>query len=328
MSTGTTAIGVDIGGTTVKIALVDLDAQAVVGRDLIETEAHLGPMKTLERAANVIRRLDPTGAAGTVGLTVPGNVDRRRGSVTYAPALGADWVGTNLAECAIVSLADDRRQDRHTSLSASIINDVQAMTIAEHRLGAARNADDVLCVAVGTGVGGGVVIAGRLHTGVDSTAGSIGHLTVEPDGLVCTCGNRGCLEQYASGPAIAHMARTADAEAAALAAREGDPDAVAAFAEAGRYLGIAVANVCTILTPTAVVVGGGVADVGDLLLEPLRTELRRRATVVAMHSTTVVAAALGRFSGAIGAALVGAGALENLSDTTDAPVTTTGDHSQ
>ena len=124
-------------------------------------------------------------------------------SADRAEALVRD-VGAKLADCAVASLDGDGKRGHR--LTAAIINDVQAMTVAEHRIGAARNADDVLCVAVGTGVGGGVVIAGRLHTGVDSTAGSIGHLTVEPDGLVCTCGNRGCLEQYASGPAIARLA--------------------------------------------------------------------------------------------------------------------------
>jgi glucokinase len=148
-----------------------------------------------------------------------------------------------------------------------------------------------------------VVIGGRLHLGLGH-AGEIGHTTVDPDGPLCGCGNRGCLDRMASAQSIAAAAGRADVAEAAEAARAGDPVALAAFSQAGEYVGRVLAGAVVLLWPERVVVGGGVADAGELLLEPLRLELRRRACVA--PEIPVVPAELGPVAGAVGAALWGA----------------------
>jgi glucokinase len=157
--------------------------------------------------------------------------------------------------------------------------------------------------AVGTGIGGGVVVGGRLLLHLNGTVGELGHQTVIPDGPPCGCGSRGCLEQLASGPAIARAAGMPTPEAVVEAARAGERDATEALARAGTYLGIGIANVVLALGPERIVVGGGVAAAGELLLEPARRELRRRVTMMPLERIAVVPAELGARAGAIGAAL-------------------------
>ena len=187
----------------------------------------------------------------------------------------------------------------------TLVNDVRALTLAELRLGAGRGALDLVCIALGTGVGGGVVIGGRLHLGLGH-AGEIGHTTVDPDGPLCGCGNRGCLDRMASASSIAAAAGRESVAEAARAARAGDPVARQAFERAGEYVGRVLAGAVVLLWPERVVVGGGVADAGELLLEPLRAELRRRACVAPVGEIAVVPAELGPHAGAVGAALWGA----------------------
>jgi len=160
-------------------------------------------------------------------------------------------------------------------------------------------------VALGTGVGGGVVIGGRVHLGLGH-AGEIGHTTVDPDGPPCGCGNRGCLDRMASAESIALAAGRGTVEEAAAAARAGDPPAIAAFARAGEYVGRVLAGAVVLLWLERVVVGGGVAAAGELILDPIRAEIRRRACVAPVDEIAVVAAELGPGAGAVGAALWGA----------------------
>jgi glucokinase len=182
------------------------------------------------------------------------------------------------------------------------VNDSRALTLAELRLGAGRGARDLVCVALGTGVGGGVVIGGRLHLGL-AHAGEIGHQTVEPEGPPCGCGNRGCLDRMAGAEAIAAYAGTASVADAIVAARGGDGRARAAFERAAGYVGLALANAIVLLWPERVVVGGGVAEAGELLLEPLRAVVAERACVAPVERIEIVAGALGPAAGAVGAAL-------------------------
>jgi glucokinase len=176
------------------------------------------------------------------------------------------------------------------------------LTLAELRLGAGRGARDLVCVALGTGVGGGVVIDGRLHLG-SAHAGEIGHQTVAPDGPRCGCGNRGCLDRMAGAAAIASYAGTATVAEAVSAAQAGDERARQAFRQAAEYVGIAVSNAIVLLWPERVVVGGGVAEAGDLLFEPLREVVAERAQVAPVERIEIVPAALGPAAGAVGAAL-------------------------
>jgi glucokinase len=163
-----------------------------------------------------------------------------------------------------------------------------------------------MCIVCGTGIGGGLVLGGRLHLGPDARAGEFGHHTVVEEGEPCECGNRGCLERYAGARAIAAAAGAETFAEAVAAARAGDERAAAALARAGTLIGLAIANVLIFLCPDTVVVGGGVAEAGDLLLGPLRASLADRARVAPLDRIRVVPAELGPRAGAIGAALWGA----------------------
>jgi glucokinase len=284
-------VGLDLGGTNIKAAVVDSSLR-VLATDMVATGAIDGETVVLERVAALGRAIAaPFGEPDSAGLALPGHFEGGAGSLL--PNLLGDWAGRPIAGPVGASLG----------VPVTLVNDVRALTLAELRLGAGRGAADLVCVALGTGVGGGVVIGGRLHLGLGH-AGEIGHTTVDPDGPLCGCGNRGCLDRMASAESIAAAAGCASVAEAAEAARSGDVVARAAFERAGEYVGRVLAGAVVLLWPERVVVGGGVADAGELLLEPLRVELRRRACVA--PEIPVVRAELGPVAGAVGAALWGA----------------------
>jgi glucokinase len=286
-------LGLDLGGTNIKAAVVDSSLR-VLATETVSTRAADGEDAVLERVASLGRDVvAPFGEPSSAGLALPGHFDAQTGSGSLLPNLLGDWAGRPIAGPVGASLG----------VPVMLVNDVRALTLAELRLGAGRGAQDLVCIALGTGVGGGVVIGGRLHLGLGH-AGEIGHTTVDPDGPLCGCGNRGCLDRMASAQSIAAAAGRADVAEAAEAARAGDPVALAAFSQAGEYVGRVLAGAVVLLWPERVVVGGGVADAGELLLEPLRLELRRRACVA--PEIPVVPAELGPVAGAVGAALWGA----------------------
>jgi glucokinase len=161
-------------------------------------------------------------------------------------------------------------------------------------------------IVLGTGIGGVIAVDGRIHHGHRGTAGEVGHLTIDPDGPWCGCGNRGCLEAYARADQIAAACGTATAEEAVTAARGGDARAIAGLAQVARYLGIGIANLITLMAPDMIVVGGGVAGAGDVLLAPVREELQRRVHMTALTAVRLVTAELGVWAGGIGAAVHGA----------------------
>lgn len=282
-------LGLDLGGTDIKLALLEDDR--VVAKDSAPTRSEDGrPEAVLARLVELGRG---AGAVDAVGVAVPGLLDSQGCAVLF-PNLHGDWVGQPLAA----------PFEQGFGQAVALLNDGHAFALAETRVGAARGFRDVICVVCGTGVGGGLVLGGRLHLGIAERAGEIGHHTVAPDGEACACGNRGCLETIAGSRAIAHAAGTPSFAEALAAARAGEAAAVSALARAGVTLGIAIANLTIFLTPERIVVGGGVAEAGELLLGPLRAELSRRAGGVApLDRIEVVAAHLGPFAGAIGAAL-------------------------
>jgi glucokinase len=188
----------------------------------------------------------------------------------------------------------------------ALINDARAFGLAEHRLGAGRGASTMVGLTLGTGVGGCVVVDGRLLLAHDGAVGELGHQTIDPDGPWCGCGNRGCLEAFARADQIAAACGTATAEEAVERARAGDARAVAGLADVGRYLGIGIANLVVILAPDRVVLGGGIGAATDLLRGPIEAELRRRVAVTSLDLVEIVPAELGTWAGAIGAAIHGA----------------------
>ena len=290
-------LGLDLGGTNMKFAVVEASCRGerVLTTGSTETRSDEGPPAVLERLAELGREaIGPFGSVQSVGLGLPGHFDPELGTGVLLPNLKGDWVGEPIAGPVSERLG----------LPVSLVNDVRALTLAELRLGAGRGARDLVCIALGTGVGGGVVIGGRLHLGL-AHAGEIGHQTVEPDGPPCGCGNNGCLDRVAGADVLAREAGRTSAREVVDAAAARDERALAVVERAAAAIGIAIANAVVLLWPERVVVGGGVAEAGEFLLDRVRAEVRRRAAVAPVDRIPVVKAELGAAAGAVGAALWG-----------------------
>ena len=285
-------LGLDVGGTNIKLAVLEDDAVVETRRAPTLSE-DAGPDAVLARIAALGAS---AGAVDSVGVALPGLFDER-GVALLLPNLYGDWVGRSIRE----------PLEEAFGQAVALVNDGHAFALAEARVGAARGSRDAICVVCGTGVGGGLVVGGKLHLGVADRAGEIGHHTVILDGPRCECGNDGCLELVAGARAIARDAGRPSFDEVVAAARGGDARAVDALARAGNLIGTAVANLTIFLSPERVVIGGGVAEAGDLLLRPLRETVHRRAGNVApLDRIEIVRATLGSYAGAIGAGLFGA----------------------
>ena len=292
-------LGLDLGATNLKWTVLERDGEAWTNLDhgQLPTDAAAGADAVLGRMAETAAQARSrwTGIE-SVGLGVPGLFDAEAGITTFLPNLPPDWtdlpVAGALSEC--------------IGLPVRLINDARAFGLAELSLGAGRGCETMVGLTLGSGVGGVVVVDRRVHFGHAGTGGEVGHQTLLPDGPPCTCGNRGCLEAFARADAVAGACGTATAEEAVLAARAGDRKALDGMAEIGTWLGIGIANLIVVLTPERVVLGGGVAGAGDLLLDPIRTEVRRRVHVTDLGAIAIVTARLGTWAGAIGAGVHGA----------------------
>jgi glucokinase len=244
---------------------------------------------------------------------VPGTPDIDTGVIQFLPNLPGKWLNVPLRDIV----------EQQVELPVALINDVRAITLGEWTFGAGRGADTIACLAIGTGIGGGVVVNGQFHLGIGGTAGEFGHHVVEVDGLPCGCGGKGCLELYASGPAIAamgvkevmhghttrigelvdHDLNRIDAGVIVQAALEGDPIAQGILQRVGRYLGIAVGNILGVISPQRVIFGGGVSLAGDLLLKPIIQTVNERVHVIPLQKVEFVLAELGINGGLVGSAL-------------------------
>ena len=256
-------------------------------------------MAALVDLAQRLRVRHPSLAA--IGVGSAGQIDHATGRVIYANENLPGWTGMEIARRLQAALGRPVRVD----------NDVNAFALGEATYGAGRGWRVVLAVAVGTGIGGALVLDGALFRGATGVAGEIGHIPMTRGGSRCACGHRGCLETYAAGPRIAaSYARAAgcdegvDLSQVAARARAGDQAARAAFRRAGAYLGRTIAGLINTLNPDAVVVGGGVAEAGTVFWEPLRAALDRHTLGPAGDAATVVPAALGCEAGLVGAALL------------------------
>ena len=308
------ALAVDLGGTKLLVGLVDREGR-VLAKQRVPT-----PQGGADAVAGAIRDLARSlragvGASGAtiagVGVAVAGPTDHARG-VIYAPPNLTGW-GREVAFGPLLA--------RALGETVLIENDANAAALGEAWVGAGRDVCDLVYVTVSTGIGGGLILGGRLYRGADGTAGEIGHVIVDPDGPRCHCGNRGCLEVLASGPAIARRAREAvaggaptslaglagrseeiTAEAVAAAARGGDRLAAGLYREAGTRIGIVLGDLLALVNPKMIIVGGGVSKAGDLLFGPLREAIRSRAYPRPALEASVVPAQLGDDVGIIGAA--------------------------
>jgi glucokinase len=292
---GPLTVGVDIGGTKIAAAVVDTDGRLVAREDRLTPGRTTHPLVVEDTIVEAVEGLRRAHEVSAVGVGAAGFVDAAGRTVMFAPHLS--WREEPLAD----------RLATRLDVPVLLDNDANAALWAEHRFGAARGAADVLLIALGTGIGGALVVGGRPYRGHGGMAGEFGHMQVVPDGRPCECGRTGCWEQYCSGKALARFAADAGRRLAGpaltAAAEAGDIVARGAFAEVGRWLGVGVANVVAGLDPELVIVGGGVSAAGDLLLDPARAALA--ASLVAAEHRTVpplVPAALGPDAGMIGAA--------------------------
>jgi glucokinase len=311
-------IGIDLGGTNLRAAIADVDTGRVYHQRKCPTLAAEGQDAVIQRMIQLIQELMqasglPSGEIRGVGIGVPGTPDIDTGVIKFLPNLHGRWLNVPLQ--AIIQ--------EQVQLPVALINDVRAITLGEWTFGAGRGAETLVCLAIGTGIGGGIVVNGQFHLGIGGTAGEFGHQVVEVDGLPCGCGGKGCLELYASGPAIAamgvkevmhghttiigelvnHDLNQVRVETIVQAAKEGDEIARAILRRAGRYLGIAVGNILGVVSPQKVVFGGGVSLAGDLLLAPIVETIRERVHVIPVDQVEFVFAELGIDGGLIGAAL-------------------------
>lgn len=300
---GTRHVGLDLGATNLKWAVVEhadgawrmLTHGQVPTRVVPDPDAV--PDAVVAQLAGVAAdAVAAWGPVASVGIGIAGLYDPSAGTARFLPNVPGPWAGHPVAGPVA----------RAAGVPAFLVNDARAFGLAELRLGAGRGASSMVGLTLGTGVGGVIATGGRVHQGHDGTAGELGHQTIDPDGPWCGCGNRGCVEAYARADQIAAACGTATAEEAVRAAQAGDARARAGLADVGRYLGIGIANMITVITPDRVVIGGGVAAAGELLLGPIRAEIARRVKTTAIDDVVLVTAELGTLAGAIGAAVHGA----------------------
>jgi glucokinase len=312
-----TTIGVDVGGTKIAAGVVGEDGN-IVARHQLPSEAQdpRGTVNAILKVVTELRAVAP--AAAAVGLGAAALIDFSRGLILGAPDLA--W--RNLA---IVDLLRDR-----VGLPVVLDNDANVAALGEATYGAGRGGGDQIMVTVGTGIGGGIIIDGRIYRGSRGAGAELGHMVVDPHGPVCGCGNHGCLEAHASGTAMGRMAReriregdgsgvldlagNVDSITGAIvghAALHGDAFALSIVREAGWWLGVGLASFVNIFDPERIGVGGGVTQgIGEILLEPARASMRNYVLLPELRpEVPVVAAALGNDAGLVGAAVLARSAI-------------------
>jgi glucokinase len=310
-------LGCDLGGTNLRAAVVDVENGEVLHQMSIPTLAREGHDAVMRRMAGLFLQVIQSAGMqkdgiGGIGIGVPGVLDLEKGETLFLPNLPGTWPHVPLGDT-ITHL---------TGLPTALLNDVRSITNGEWRFGAGRGVDTVAVFAVGTGIGGGMVINGQLHLGIGGTGGELGHTVIDFNGPRCGCGNKGCVEAFASGPAIAAMGMKAVSQGLttsigelcgydlnritpaliAKAAEAGDELAKEIYEKAGFYIGIAVSNICSSIGPRRIIIGGGVAQAGALLLDPIRRTIRERVHIMPVEQVEVVPSLLGDNAGVIGVA--------------------------
>jgi len=314
-------VGVDLGGTTINTGVLPFDGARVLGRHTAPTDADKGPKYVVDKIIGMVREsmkvamreggFEADAVVG-IGIGSPGPLDRSTGTVIETPNLG--WRNFPLRDLIANAIG----------LPAELDNDANAATIGEWWVGAGRNVETMIGVTLGTGIGGGIVLGGEVYHGASDVAGEIGHMSIDSTGRKCKCGNYGCLEAYASGPAIAARAveglqsgeqsvlpELVDGDLSRITAETvyegivaGDAYARDVMRDTAKFLGSGLANLINILNPEMIVISGGVTRAGDHLLEPLRNEVKRRAFRNAFEACRIVTSELGSMAGVIGAAYV------------------------
>ncbi|HXK34760.1 MAG TPA: ROK family protein [Dehalococcoidia bacterium] len=308
--------GIDLGGTKILVLLATEDGR-IIGDARLATHAAEGPGPVIARIVAAVREAADEAGIGMddvrgAGVSAPGPIDRDEGVITQPPNLPG-WDHVELAKIIRSELG----------VRAWLENDANCQAIAEHRYGAGRGYRDMIFLTVSTGIGGGIIIDNRLYVGASGAAGELGHLIVSPEGPACGAGHIGCLEAYASGTAIARRAaelvragrlpRTARlaeqtpplaAHHVHMAADQGETEALEIIHAAGRYLGLGLATLIHAFNPQAIVLGGGLINIGEDLLGPARETARQRTFVQSWDDAQIIEGELGERSAALGAIAV------------------------
>ena len=307
-------IGINVSPSAIRAALVDEQ-----GRIIERREAAIASENLVPQLANIAGDLRPAlGVVAAIGVALPGLINRQTDRVVDSRDLPATMV-----------------EDLHgglmlaTGLRVELENDANAAAYGEFKAGAGRGSRNIFYMMIGNGIGGAIILDGKLWTGASGFAGEVGHITIDTEGFECVCGNTGCLETLASAPSIVRRARERlnrdstsslsrlalnknfTAEDVAHEAREGDDFAAMMIERTGRYIGTGVASVINLLNIERVVLGGGVMDARPLILEPIIQEAKRRAFQPCFEATEIVAAQLGLDAAPIGVALLARDAEEN-----------------
>ena len=302
--------GIDLGGTFIKGGVVN-DSGEILDMEQIPTEAEGGPAHVIDRIAMLVKKLSSASRKNPlagVGVGVPGQVITDKGLLVEAPNLPC-WENIFVAE----------ELEARLHLPAYLGNDANVAALGEFWYGAGQGSTHMLMVTLGTGVGGGLILNGKIFRGASGGAGEFGHMVISRDGARCTCGRRGCVEAYVGTAGIMRALKEgldsdessplADRDFSTLtprdiseAAGKGDKTAAAVLANAGAWLGVGIGSVANLLNIDRVVVGGGVAAAGHLLLEPAAEKCRETALKVSYSDLTIVPAALGNRAGLAGAA--------------------------
>ena len=299
-------IGINVSGTQARAALVDYAGK------LLETKvAEVTPKQIIPQLATLVEDLSRRGPVASIGVAIPGLVNRQTDRVIAPRDLPPNMVEDLHGELM-----------KATSLRVELENDANAAAYGEYKVGAGLGSRNMFYMMIGNGIGGAIILDGKLWTGVSGFAGEVGHITIDTEGLECVCGNTGCLETVASAPSIVRRARerlyrdntsslsrlalnkSFTAEDVAHQANEGDDFALMMIERTGKYIGTGVATVLNLLNIERIVLGGGVMDAGSLILNPIIQEVKRRAFQPCFEATEIVGAKLGLDAAPIGAALL------------------------
>ncbi len=309
-------LAIDLGGTKIITALISNKGE-MLAREYCPTLADEGPQSVINRILSAIdhllnlRNIDLS-QLDSISIAAAGAIDFEKGLVTSSPHLPG-WHNIPLRDIV---------KGKHR-VNTFLMNDASAAALGEYHLGVGREVNNLILLTVGTGIGGGIIINGKLYSGPCGSAGEIGHMTIDVNGPRCSCGNIGCLETLASGTAVAQEAirrisqgersslteavegkiENITAEKVRVAAQGGDSLALEVISKAATYLGIGMVNLVNIFNPEMIIVGGGVAQMGDLLLNPARQVVRERAFQLPAQVVRIVPAQLGDNAGVLGAAI-------------------------
>jgi glucokinase len=295
-------IGIDLGGTNLKVALLD-SKYRIRDKEVLSTKRFIRKDNLIAAIIDSINKIMKNNKLNRacilgVGLGLPGPVDVKRGIVHFFPNIPG-WKEVSLK----------RTLEKRLKLPVSLDNDAKLMTLAEYRLGAAQGFKNAVCLTLGTGVGGGIIVEGKLYRGSSNASGEIGHLPINERGPQCNCGGEACLETYIGNNRIIKEAkktfgRFISLEKLSALAKKQNKKARRIWQDVGRHLGIALVGVVNLLNPDCIVIGGGIAEVGEVLFDKVREVISGQAMYVQAQKVKIVKAKLGKNAGLIGAAIL------------------------